>query len=205
MDQQQLARIRLLSSRFRELQGLRVAFAGGTMAIVSGSYLMATTAPTSSGAMIALLASFVLMIPGEWWLHRHYARTVGRQVPTPRNPWPVVAFVTIYLAIGIFLDSRFPEIPSGAPTMATVVLASLVVAIRDWPWRAHYLGVAAAVTVAFCANVFGDGVVDPGMTLTTVFFVTGLSFVPAGLLDHRLLLRLMEEGRQPETATAGDS
>jgi hypothetical protein len=204
MDQLQLARIRLLSSRFRELQGLRVALAGGTMAIVFGSYLLAA-APTSSGAMIALLVSFVLMIPGEWWLHHYYARTIGRQVPAPRNPWPVVVFATIYVAIGVFLNRQFPEIPSGAPTMATVALASLLVAIRDWPWRAHYLGVAAAVTVAFCANMFGAGVIDPGMTLTTVFFATGLSFIPAGLLDHRLLLKLMEEVRQPEAATAGDS
>lgn len=201
MDEDQLARIRLLSSRFVELQGLRVAFAGGTMAIVLGSYLIMAE-PTSSGAIIAMLMSFVLMTPGEWWLHRYYATRIGRQVPKPRKSWPTLVFFAIYFAVATYLNSRFPAIPAGAPTAATVVLISLCVAIRDWPWRAHYLGAAAAVAIAFSINVFSAGVVDPGRTLAFTLFAGGLSFVPIGLLDHRLLLRLMAEARVPEAASS---
>lgn len=201
MDEHQLRRIRFLSRRFLELQGLRVAFAGGTIAIVLGSYL-SVAEPTTSGSTIAMLVASVLMIPGEWGLHRYYARTVGRQVPTPEVRWPTLVFLTICLWIGVYLDRRFPAIPAGGPTMAAVVVISLWVAIRDWPWRAHYLGAAAAVAIAFGATVFSADVIDPGMTLAVTFFVTGLSFAPVGLLDHWLLIRLMADARDPEAASA---
>ena len=199
MDHDRLARIRLLTARFYELQGLRVAFAGAIMASVMAGYLIAAT-PTSSGALIAMLTSFGLMIPGEWWLHRYYARTFGRQVSKPRNRVPVIAFVLIYFAVGVYLDRRFPEIPAGAPTAATVMLASVWVAIRDWRWRAHYLCAPVAVITTFGANVFGAEVVDPGMTLATTLLAMGLSFVPIGLLDHRLLVKLLHEVRDMEVA-----
>jgi hypothetical protein len=195
----ELARIRLLSSRFLELQGLRVAAAGVTMAIVFGGYL-ATGRPTHTGGMIALGATFVLMLPGQWWAHRYYAATVGRQVASRRELWPSLLFLTVYFLIATYLDRRFPEIPAGAPTAATVVLASLFVAIRDWPWRAHYAGVAVAVSGAFASNVIGVDVIDRGMALNVTLFVTGVAFIPAGLLDHRLLLKLMHDARQAVTA-----
>ena len=197
--EQQLARIRLLSSRFLELQGLRVASAGATIAIVFGGYL-ATGHPTHTGGMIAMGATFVLMLPGQWWAHRYYAATVGRQVPKPRKLWPNLVFLSVYLLIATYLNRRFPEIPAGAPTAAVVVLASLFVAIRDWPWRAHYVAVAVAVSTALGSNVIGVDVIDRGMALSMTFFVAGVSMIPAGLLDHRLLMKLIREAQRPVTA-----
>ena len=80
MDQHQLDRIQLLSARFHELQGLRVALAGACMAVGVGGYLIATPQPTNNGAMIAMLLSFVPVVPGVAWLNRYYATTFGRQV-----------------------------------------------------------------------------------------------------------------------------
>ena len=197
MDQHQLARIRLLSSRFLELQGLRVAFAGATTAFVLGGYLVVAQ-PTNSGALIAMFVALVLMIPGEVWLHRYYATRVGRQVPKPRNLAPARIFLLIYFVITVYLNRRFPAIPAGAPTAAIVGLASLYVAIRDWPCRAYYVGATVAVAIPLIAPAFGTGSVDPGVRLATTFFLMGLSFVPIGLLDHRLLVRLMQEARVPE-------
>ena len=200
MDQH-LARVRLLSNRFLELQGLRVASAGATIAIVFGGYL-ATGHPSHTGGMIALGATFALMLPGQWWAHRYYATTIGRQVPKPRKFWPTLMFLNGYWLIAVYLNRRFPEIPAGAPTAATVVLASLFVAIRDWPWRVHYVGVAVAVATALGSNVIGVDAIDRGMALTMTFFVTGVSMIPAGLLDHRLLMKLIRETQQP-VATGG--
>ena len=191
---QRLARLRLLSCRFLELQGLRVASAGATIAIVFGGYL-ATGHPTHTGAMIALGATFALMLPGQWWAHQHYARTVGRQVPKPRKVWPTLVFFAVYFLISMYLNRRFPEIPAGAPTAGTVVLGSLCIAIRDWPWRAHYVGVAVAVATALGTNVIGVDVIDRGMALTVTCFVTGVSMIAAGLLDHLLLMKLIREVR----------
>ena len=201
MDQHQLARIRLLSSRFLELQGLRVAMAGATLSAVLGGY-MAVTHPTDNGALVALGAAFLLMLPGQWWAHRYYANTVGRQVPEPKNRVWTVAFLLAYFAIGTYLDRSYPEFPAGTPTTLTVVLFSMWVAIRDWRWRGYYAGVAAAVALTFGTNVVGVDVIDRGKTLAATLFATGLSFMAAGLLDHRLLIKLMKEVRQPERAQA---
>jgi hypothetical protein len=201
MTHARLDRIRRLSSRFYELQGLRVAAAGATIVLVFATYL-SLTHPTDTGGVIALGLAFVLMIPGQWWAHRYYSRTFGRQVRTRRNPAQIVAFFTIYFAIATYVDRRFPEIPAGGPTLGIVVLMSLVVAIRDWPWRVHYLGMAAAVAGAFALNVVGVDVIDRGMTLSTTVLVTGLSMIGVGLIDHLMLVRLMNDARQPDTADA---
>ena len=204
MDQHHLARIRLLSRRFLELQGLRLAFAGATLAAVLGSY-MTVTHPTDNGALVALGAAFLLMLPGQWWVHRYYANTVGRQVPKPHNSMWTVAFLLAYFAIATYLNRSYPELPAGTPTTLIVVLFSMWVAIRDWRWRGYYAGVAVAVASTFGANVAGVDVIDRGMTLAATLFATGLSFIAAGLLDHRLLLRLMKDAREPQSAPTRQS
>lgn len=199
MNQQYLERIRLLSGRFYELQGLRVAVAGAAIALVFATYLTAWH-PTDDGGMIALMVAFVLMVPGQIWAHRYYGRTFGRQVRKPQNPLVQIAIITVYLAVATFLNRRFPEIPAGGPTLYVVVVASLILAVRDWPWRAHYLGMAAAVAIAFSVNVFGVDVIDRGMTLAVTLLVTGVSMIGVGLLDHLLLVRLMKDVQLPEAA-----
>ena len=204
MTQDRLERIQLLSTRFLELQGLRVAFAGGTIALVFGSYLTMAQ-PTEPGAFVAMGISFVLMLPGELWLHQYYARTVGSQVPSRRSQLPTAIFFVVYFTIASYLNKRFPELPAGTPTMAIVVVFSIAIAVRDWPWRMHYLLVAAAVALAFASNVVGVEVIDRARTLSTTVLVAGLSLVPAGILDHRLLTGLLREVRQPEAANSQNS
>lgn len=202
MDQQRLERIRLLSSRFHELQGLRVALAGIAIIIAVGGYLIAAPVPTNNGAMIALAASFVLMGPSMWWLNRYYAATFGRQVWKPgRFTW---LFLPAYFVVASLLNASIPSIPAGAPTAATVVVVSVWVAIRDWPWRAYYLAAPLAVAMAFTFTASGGGVMNPHLTLAVIFLTIGASFVPIGMLDHMLLVKLMKEARAPESATAAN-
>ena len=202
MDPQRLERIRLLSSRFHELQGLRVALAGIAIILAVGSYVMAAPVPTNNGAMIALGASFLVMVPGMWWLNRYYAETFGRQVWKPgRFTW---LFLPAYFVVASLLNTFIPSIPAGAPTAATVVVVSMWVAIRDWPWRAYYLAAPLAVAMAFPFTASGGGVIDPQLTLAVLFLTIGAAFVPIGLLDHMLLVKLMKEARVPESTTAVD-
>jgi hypothetical protein len=199
MDREQLTRIRFLSTRFLALQGLRVAFAGASVAVVIGGHLIATPVPTRESALLAMLVAILLMLPGQWWLHRYYATTFGRLQwrRRPMNPWliPILLLGQLMLfSFFMYLNRRFPEIPAGGPTIFGVVVASVFFVIRDWPWRAHYLGAAAVVVIAFTATLLSVG--DGGTTLATTFFALGMSLVPAGLLDHRLLVRLTEEVRK---------
>jgi len=92
-----------------------------------GSYLMAAAAPTNSGALIALGMSGVLMAPGIWWLNRYYAAKFGRQVWKPGRFSK--AFLPVYFVIASLLNAWIPSIPAGAPTAATVAVASTWIAI----------------------------------------------------------------------------
>ena len=197
MDQARLERIRLLSTRFHELQGLRVALAGACIAVVVGVYLMVTPTPTGNGAMVALLLSFGPVIPAMVRLNRYYASTFGRQVWTgPKHPKRLWLFVLCYNVVGWTLNTWIPSLPAGTPTLATVALASLFVAIRDWPWRAYYIGVALAVAAAFTASASGTGWIDhPGLTLGMLFVTVGVSMVVVGVLDHLLLVKLIQDVR----------
>ena len=75
MDQHRLNRIRFLSQRFHELQGFRVAFTGLCITVGLGSYLAVAGRPTDNGALVALLVSFVPVVP----------RDVVAQSYTPRR------------------------------------------------------------------------------------------------------------------------
>jgi len=199
MDQHRLDRIRLLSSRFHELQGLRVAFAGACMMLVVGGYLVAAPLPTNNGAIVAMLASFVPVIAGMPRLNQYYATTFGRQVWTPSRKMPLV--VGIYMVVAWSLNHGIPAIPAGAPTTWIVGLLSLWVAIRDWPWRAYYLAATASVAIGFAASAPIGGFLAPNLTLGVMFFLLGSSMVPIGLLDHLLLVKLVKDARAPQAAT----
>ena len=44
---------------------------------------------------------------------------------------------------------------------------------------------------------------NPGKTLAVLFLTIGASFVPIGILDHLLLVKLMREGRPDSAAAPG--
>ena len=199
MTQERLERIRLLSRRFRELQGLRIAFVGAALVLVLGGYLITTSKPTDTGAMIAVAISFVLIVPAQWRLNHYYAAKFGRQVSSrPPNYWRFFFIGFAYSVVTSTLNAKIPEIPAGAPSLAFVAMASIWLAIRDWPWRAYYLLATVAVATGFIASAPVTGVLEPGMTLAAIFLLLGASMVPIGVLDHLLLVRLMKEVRESQ-------
>jgi len=195
MNHDQLERIRLLSSRFHQLQGLRVAAAGASLAAVMGLYLLVASAPTDNGALVALGVSVVPMFASVRWLDRYYTATFGRQVANPRQLPRKVLFFFAYWGTAAVLNHLIPSIPAGAPTAATTAIAAVWVAIRDWPSRSYYLGAAVAVALGLALSAPVGGVLPPNLTLTVIFTLVGVSFVPIGILDHRLLVKLVAESR----------
>ena len=205
MGDDRLHRIRLLSARFNELQGLRIALFGASVAFSVGAYLVVAPRPTDTGAMVALLMAVGPAIPGVRWLDRYYATTFGRQVA---NHPPILRRIGMFLAFfvtSMWLNARFPGIPAGAPTVAIVALLSVWVAIRDWPWRTYYLIAPTAVGIAFSASASAGGAFDPGVTLAMIFLALGASMVAIGLLDHWVLMRLVKDARQAPLVPAATS
>lgn len=76
--------------------------------------------------------------------------------------------------------------PGGVALLAvTMGGASVWVAIRDWPYRGHYLIGALASVVA----VLAAARVDPARSLTIVVFATSAALTLEGLLDHFVAMR----------------
>ena len=193
MDQARLDRIRLLSSRFRELQGLRLAWFGATIALVLGSYVAIESKPTPTGVGIALLGSSLLVMAGTWRLKRYYDATFGRQQPSPPARLQTFGVLVTFSCLAAWLAPL-------AATAAIIGIGSLWVVIRDWPWRAYYLAATAAVVVSVIASVSTGASFATGQAMALTYILFGVSFVPIGLLDHRLLVKLMEEARSANPA-----
>lgn len=201
MNRERLERVRLLSRRFNELHGLRMALAGAALVLVLGGYLITTPKPSDTGAMVAVTASIVLTIPGVWWLNRYYAGKFGRQVSGRRpNYWRFFLIGFAYSAFTSTLHARNPQIPEGALALVAMALGSIWLAIRDWPWRAYYLLATAAVAIGFIASPPVTDILEPSTTLGVRFLLLGASMVPIGLLDHLLLVRLIKEVRESQAA-----
>jgi hypothetical protein len=64
----------------------------------------------------------------------------------------------VYFVVGWALNTTIEAIPAGLPAATTIAVASIWVAIRDWPRRAHYLFAAAVVAVGFIASAPVTGV-----------------------------------------------
>jgi hypothetical protein len=108
----------------------------------------------------------------------------------------------VYSVVGAILNDRYEAIPAGAPTLWTVGLASVWLAVRDWPWRAYYLLAAGAVALGFIASAPITGALPPNLTIGVIMLLLGASMVAIGLLDHALLVKLMKEARDSQAVSA---
>src|SRR5688572_10839007 len=79
MDQQ-LKGIRLVTERYRDLQGLRLVLIGVAFVATCGAYALAGAPWGSSGLLIAIVTAFAIMAPGMLLLDRYYAQRFGRIV-----------------------------------------------------------------------------------------------------------------------------
>jgi hypothetical protein len=194
MERDRLARIRLLSTRFHQLRGLRVALAGMVYTVVFGSYRVAAE-PTETGILIACLVSTLVLLPGERSLRRYYDSTFGRLVPQRPDQRR-----TLLVVGGLGFFGSLLRLGPMWPCVMVVGVFSLWIAVRDWPLRRYYLGATAAVAVGVAALVVGNA--DADVTLALSLLAIGVAFVPIGFLDHQLLVTLVRESREAAAAAA---
>lgn len=189
MDQR-LRRVRLVTARFSELKGLHVAYAG-TLWVTFGIALYAQRDVTAWTLLTGFAGVVAAYLPGKWWLDRYYRHRFGRIVVSPlrtsRVLWLIPALVAIAIGSKVFAVG-----PLGGACLV-VSAESLWVAIRDWPSRGHYLigGVAAALagSVQFASH---SSFLSFGHAEAVGVAIMGLSYIPLGLLDHRLLTSVMQ-------------
>ena len=182
-----LARIRLVTERYNELQGLRRAIAGAMLAATGGGLLIAHAGRRS--VLTALVLTFAAMIPSQWLLSRYYAARFGRiVVPPPRKQgiWLLAAMAIVLAITGYAFDSG----QFAGPFMIGVG-AALWIAIRDWPLRGYHLLGAVVTGVAAVLQLLAPDSDAMPRAQATSFLLVGLAYIPIGLLDHRLLASVM--------------
>jgi hypothetical protein len=197
LDASDLARIRFVTSRYRQLQGLR------QLAIVPPCLLLLWFQPYVRllrylgpwEAMAGLILSVVpmLMIAGAHpLLDRYYTRKFGAVAPDAVARRDSV-LQGVLLSAGILIDGFVLAGQRGpSATVLALGILSLHIGVRDWPWRAHHLIVT--MVCAWSTWVTIGAPASPHElpawlrnALTTVLCVWAV----AACLDHRLLARAM--------------
>src|SRR5688572_9809563 len=148
MDQNYAA-IRLVTERYRELQGLRTALFGASLILVFGAVLSMAPRGNSWVIPLAVAALLALAIPGDRVLSRYYSSRFGRLVPE-RGSTSGLMFVLIFVVLSV-MNNAFDV---GLLTAALPIVAgsSLWIVLRDWPIRAHHLLGVLGVSIALAPH-----------------------------------------------------
>jgi hypothetical protein len=188
-EHDRLRRIRLVSHRYYELQGLRGALVGTAFTLSMGWYLVATG--WKEGVIhpgFALALAFAIMIPGMLWLDRYYATTFGRVKPDAAVQRLGTVVIPIGAGVATIVDNWVLN-SSGAGLFLALGAFWLWVAIRDWPLRGYILVEVIAAFVAGAVQLTGAARQAPDSALAAGFLLIGVAEVMTGFADHRLLTR----------------
>jgi hypothetical protein len=199
-----VALVRLVTRRHRELQGLRtIADAGVMILIGAGLSLRTYTA-------LAFIVDFVALCGYGWlwwkWTRHtigaYYASRVGRVAV---RGWGLPVTVTTMVALqfgAICIDLRVARWASVALFAMMLVAVPAWYVVRDWPYRIHWLlpTAAAGIATASFAKVVNHE--DATLWWGEFALLIGTALLIAGWFDHRLLLRTMTP--RESTAHAGN-
>ena len=198
MDPDEVDRIRFVTRRYQDLQGLRqlVILPACLLAFWSQPYvkLLRYDGPVAAG--VGLLASLVPLLIVVWTrplLDRYYRRRFGCVAADRQQRWLDVGPAAALLVTGLWIDMS--RLGTSAPSAVLIAgtLLGLHVTIRDWPWRAHHLipAIGCAIGASATAMVPAMRVDNLQEMLRSPFTILMVSNIVAAYLDHRLLVRTL--------------
>ncbi len=189
MDTTDFARIRFITARYADLQGLRRMLLNAFFVCLALGPMPRRLGP------LPLMAFWIFANVADELLKRFYTRRFG-SVPvrfwrTDKTVWLMLLMVAVFLE---------PKNGGGPSTVVVAIgLASLHVVVRDWPWRGYHL-----LTTVVCGVLTAMR-----LPLSEVSFVIALSAdAAAAWLDHRLLVKTLPphlEACSDEPATQRES
>lgn len=113
MDEpERLARIRLITERYGELQGLRDALVGSALtaatavSLIDGGWDAGPMDPT-----VPLVVAVAILAPGLLWLDRYYKTSFGRVVSGPSSRRLNTFMIPVAFALGIVSDKWLSQSP----------------------------------------------------------------------------------------------
>ena len=198
MDATDLARIRFVTSRYRDLQGLRglAILVACLSAFWARPYLKLLRDSGFVDAAIGFFLSFapwIFVLATRPFLDHYYRERFGtvaaglRQGSLDKIGWAAL------IVAGVWIDMS----TLGAAKPSAILVAGTLIAVhivwRDWPWRPAYVGTAlvcgiAAWLTAVSAAFRSDDLQDLLRVPLTIMIA---AHAAAGVFDHRLLLRAL--------------
>jgi hypothetical protein len=204
MDDQDLARIRLVTRRYHELQGLgRVALGAGLVAAWLVADLVLGTRADAWAFLLPPAAAAAIAVPGKLASDRLYALRFGR---VRQGGDEKAAGYALLLGLGLFMALTIEEHVAGRgyPSLLFLVLAAsrAHTFVRDWPLRRYVaveviaLALASGLYVTVDPSVSREAVADVRYAfLWKGLGLNGVAVIVVGMLDHRLLMNTLG-GRQ---------
>jgi hypothetical protein len=203
-EKEKLARIRLISRRFNQLQGLRLVVFGLAFGLPFGAHLALGT-PSEDSLYIAFGVAFVLMVLGMIWADRFYSQAFGRVHQTRPDGTRLGFAFGIGFAVLMLLERYF----IGEKTMVSVFVVNVAVfassAVREWPWMRHHLFGAATGVLAIVLQLTTDNAANLPDAIAAGFVLQGAVCIPLGFMDHQLLsasMRAAHEAPDEESASS---
>lgn len=185
-----LQRLRYVTERYEQLQGLRLVPLGIPFLFSSawrGGHLAWASGATGLGARLWFLALTAAAIGLSAIAKAYYQRRFGdvQAAATAKAPLAAFAFTALFVLAGSLEAGHQPHVSTPALILA---LGIGYVGLVGGRVRVHYLAVAAAVALFSTFGLLGV----PFHTRDVLWDrLVGLAFVVIGLGDHLLLRRTL--------------
>jgi hypothetical protein len=203
VDAQDFARIRFVTSRYHEMQGLRqlVILPACLIHFWSRPFVESLRDTGSSQAVAGFFLSilpWLLVLAAHPLLNRYYAERFGsvagglHRWSADKIGWTVLILAGLWLDLSTYGSAK----PSGL--LVAGALIALHIVWRDWPWRSYYL-----VTAGVCSVGAWLTVTHPAFRIDSLDAVLRVSFTimivahtGAAVMDHQLLLRTLSRNHE---------
>ena len=183
-----LARIRYVTGRFRQMQGLRLLPWGLFLMLGAGKMLGWYPPALEAHFGYVELAGLVVCVGLYLWIHAYYRRAFGHVEAEPAAPWKDVLLVLLVLAAAVADGVLALPVSVFGLALASVFFA----AYAEWRERVHFLVVGFFLVGASLVPLWFSASGDPVWGSSGVlFFLFGAGMVVGGVFDHRLLLRVL--------------
>lgn len=179
MPPRDLATIRLVATRYRELQGLRLVLAAAVfLALLAADWFDDFPRPLAA-LLVCAIWSFA-----EAYLNHYYSRRFG-VVEQPASVMAAIFGLALVISLILSWGTGSPD-----PMLAVFATAHIWIAVRDFPLRAYHLLGFLSVGAVFASTSIPHIVsLHPGVMLT----LYPASLIAIGFLDHHLLATLRVE------------
>ena len=191
MNEVDVSRIRLVTSRYDELRGLFAALLGCVMCLLAAAGSLQS--PELLLAFLVMGGVIVILLGGYWLEERYYPSHFGRVHSSDqmrRYPWKTVVAVSVCSVVDS--ETLGKGLPATLPLF--IGLQSLWLLFRDWPLRSHQGVVFAAGLLTSVLYTHANAQIKADWFITAGFLL-GAAFIAAGMGDHRLLASTLDNPR----------